>query len=179
MGFFKNMLRRANGMPTDSDVSRALNNLRERVHALQGMALALDAENDSSDDLSLFFFLRMDLLSFSLHIAQSDNILEQKEVDAINVFLGMDMSYADCKTLIEDLGIGDKDFNASVPASFKILTEMAKGSSVGARKFADALITTYEQLGIVIASIDGDFDARERSDLNDYISMLKRYATRF
>lgn len=179
MGFFKNMLRRASGMPTDSEVSRSLNNLRDRVHTLQAMAIAMDAENDSSDDLSLFVFLRMDLLSFSLHIAQSDNVLEQKEVDAINVFLGMDMSFAQCKMLIEDLGLGDKDFNASVPASFKILTEVAKGSTAGARKFADALIATYEQLGIVIASIDGDFDARERRDLDDYISMLKRYAARF
>ena len=142
MGFFKNMLRRASGMPTDSEVSRSLNNLRDRVHTLQAMAIAMDAENDSSDDLSLFVFLRMDLLSFSLHIAQSDNVLEQKEVDAINVFLGMDMSFAQCK-------------------------------------MPDALIATYEQLGIVIASIDGDFDARERRDLDDYISMLKRYAARF
>ena len=179
MGFFKNMLRRANGMPTDSDITRSLNNLRDRVHALQAMALAMDAENDSSDDVSLFVFLRLDLLSFALHIASSDNYLDQKEVDAINVFLGMDMSYAQCKTLIEEAGLGDKDFNASVPSSFKILTEMARGTSAGPARFADALISTYEQLGIVIGSIDGDFDARERRDLDDYIAMLKRYAARF
>lgn len=177
MGFFKDMLRKANGQPTDSEVSRALNGLRDRIHMLQAFAISLDEANDSDDDISLFFFLRLDLLSFSLHIAASDNVLEPNEVDAINAFLGMEMSYSECKSMIEDLGLGSAAFNRALPASFQILTEMARNSDAGARKFANSLIDTYEQLGIVIASIDGDFAASERRDLNNYIDMLRRYAS--
>lgn len=176
MGFFKDVLRKASGQPTESEVNRALNNLRERIFMLQAFALSLDEANDSDDDISLFVFLRMDLLSFSLHIASSDNMLDANEVKAINAFLGMDMSYSECKSMIEDLGLGSALFNRTLPASFQILTEMAKYAEADAIKFAEGLIATYEQLGIVIAKVDGDFDAREQRDLDNYINMLKRYA---
>ena len=176
MGFFKDMLRKANGQQTDSEIQQALLGLRDQIHSLQAFALTLDAANDSSDDISLFAFLRLDLLSFSLHIASSDNVLEPEEVQAINVFLGMDMSYSEAKSMIEDLGLGSAAFNRTMPASFMMLTQLAKGAEADAARFANSLISTYQNLGTVIARIDGSFDSREQTDLNNYIDMLKRYA---
>lgn len=179
MGFFSDMLRKASGMPTESEVRRSLNALRDQILSLQGFAIALDEANNSNDDLSLFVCLRLDLLSFSLHIASSDDYLRPSEVNAINAFLGMDMTYEECKAMIERTELSTAEFNSSVPPSFVILAQMAKEVEADAVRFADAMIKTYKNLGYVIASIDGDFDARERRDLDNYIAMLERYVKTF
>lgn len=180
MGFFRDTLRRAQGLPTESDISLALNALREQIALLNALALTLDASNPSSDDdMSLFLALRIDLMNFALHIASSDGVLEPNEVEAINSFLGMDLSYNDAKFAIEELGLGGHAFVRELPASFQILTEIARGSDADAKEFTMSLINTYRNLGSVIAMVDGDVDPREKQDLDRYINMLERYASTF
>jgi len=178
MGFFRDLLRKANGQSDDSEMQRILEKLRTQIGMLQALAIRMDEINDSDDDISLFAYLQLDLLGFSLHIASADNVLEQSEVDAINVFLGADFSYSDCKSLIEDGGLGSASFNSTIPPSFKLLTEFAKYAEGDAKRFAANLIDTYRVLGMAIAAVDGDFDTRERQNLENYISMLERYAMR-
>ena len=178
MGFFRDLLRKANGQTNDAEMQRILEKLRIQIEMLQSFALAMDAENDSDDDISLFVCLQLDLLSFALHIASSDNVLEQSEVNAINAFLGSDFSYSECKSLIEEGGLGSAVFNSTIPTSFKLLTEFAKYADGDAKGFAASLIYTYKVLGTAIAAVDGDFDAREKQNLDSYISRLEQYAER-
>jgi len=180
MGFFKDVLRRAQGLPTEGDIQDSLNGLRKQIVMLNVLAMALDEANPSTDDdINLTFALRMDLMNFALHIASSDGVLEESEVDAINAFLGTDLSYTECKYAIDEMGLGSHMFSRELPVSFQILTQIAHQSDADAKQFANSLINTYRKLGAVIAMVDGEVDPREKQDLDRYIAMLDRYASTF
>lgn len=179
MGFFKDLLRKSQGLPTDSEIQQAMNGLRMQIKNLNILADGLDAINNSNDDIRLGPALRLDLLNFSLHIAASDGILDKSEVDAINLFLGSNFSFSECKRVIEELGLGSVAFTRELPISFQILTELSRVFDVNAREFAENMISTYIALGSVIASVDGNVSASEQQDLDRYINMLKRYADTF
>lgn len=179
MGFFKDILCKSLGLPTDSEFNQALNGLRSQIARLNVLADGLDILNDSDDDLKLGFALRLDLLNFALHIAASDGRLEQSEVDAINSFLGVNLTYSECKTAIEDLGLGSIAFTRELPISFRILTELSRDADVNTRDFANSMISAYQGLGQVISMVDGEVSQSEHDDLDRYINMLKRYASTF
>lgn len=180
MGFFKDLVRRAQGLPTEKDFQNALDALQNQIIMLNALAVSLDKINCSdSNAMNLTFALRMDLMNFALHIASSDGILEPSEVDAINSFLGTNLSYSECKFAIDEMGLGSHMFSRELPVSFEILTQIAVDVDADAKKFADNLIGTYRNLGAVIAMVDGEVDVRETQDLNRYISMLERYASTF
>ncbi|MGI6105762.1 MAG: hypothetical protein ACOYD7_06210 [Raoultibacter sp.] len=86
MGFFGNILRKAQGLPTDSEVAQSLDNLKAQIAAMNALADSLDAINSDADDVNLGMALRLDMMNFALHIASSDGVLEPSEVDAINLF---------------------------------------------------------------------------------------------
>lgn len=180
MGFFKDLVRRMQGLPTEKDVRNALDALQKQIIMLNALAMSLDELNPPDDNgISLTFALRMDLMNFALHIASSDGVLEPSEVDAINAFLGTNLSYSECKFAIEEMGLGSHAFSRELPISFEILTRIMIGADIDGRKFADNLISTYRNLGAVIARVDGEVDPREMQNLDRYIGMLERYASTF
>lgn len=175
MGFFSKLM----GKPSpEEEVARAIGNLQGRIAALYGLAYTIDEECGLAGAMSISSFLRLDLLSFALHIAASDDVLEPTEVIAINGLLGSDFSYADCKEMIESTDFATKSFHQVLPATFKMLPEVARGHEIGVRGFAKTLAMTYEEIGIVISAIDGDVDPRERRNLDDYVRMLNDYANK-
>lgn len=176
MGLFRDMARKVQGLPTDSEIRQALNDLQIRIHAFQMLADNLDSAAGVRSEEGLGFAVRMDLLNFSLHIASSDGRLDPKEVDAINQFLDLRLTYYECKGLIEKLGLGSNTFNSDLPMSFQTLGSIVKITDAEPRKFANSMIAIYEHLGLVISSVDGDFSETERRDLDRYISRMKSYA---
>lgn len=93
--------------------------------------------------------------------------------------MGYNFTYAECKAAIETLGLGGPAFSRTLPVSFQILTQVCLDVDAEARKFASALIGTYQNLGSVIAMVDGDVSPQEKQDLDRYINMLERYAATF
>lgn len=174
MGFFRDILRKSQGLPTDSEISQGVSALRIQIAKLMLCADGLDAVNNYSSDINLGFALRVDLLSFSLHIAASDGVLEESEVAAINCFLGINMPYDECKRAIEGLGIDT--LTHRIPLSFQMLTEEARSVDLNPRKYADMMIATFQALGQIIAMVDGEIAESERQDLNHYINKLKEFA---
>ena len=175
MGFFSKLMGRQEPSPQEV-MARSIGNLQGRIAALYGLASAIDTECGLSDEFGLSACLRMDLLSFALHIAASDGVLEPSEVIAINGLLGSNFSYADCKEIIETTEFASKSFNQTPPATFTLLSEVARGHEIGARGFAKAMVATYEEIGMIVSMIDGEVDSRERRNLEDFVSMLNRQA---
>ena len=182
MGFFSDMMRRAQGLPTESDVRMALQGLQNQIMMLTNMADAMDSAAAGTEFEDTFgFALRFDLMNFALHIAAADGVLEPSEVQAINMMLGSDFTYGQCKKAIEEQGLGSDELSYGMPRSFMLLTAFAHGTtpSAKAKEFSESLISTYEALGLVIANVDGDFDESEQRDLERYISMLRMWASKF
>ena len=174
MGFFSRLMG-VQGNSSQQELARAVSNLIARIDILYSLAHDMDVDYGFSGVYSISSSVRMDLLSFALHIAASDGVLEQNEVNAINTLLSANFTYADCKEIIEETDFATKGFNSLVPITFKLLTELAKAHPDIAREFAEGLASTYREIGLVVAAADGYIDSRERRNLDDFTDMLYRY----
>ena len=185
MGFFKDMWRKAQCLPTESEIAQSLRELRTQIDRMKAQADDFDAVNANNDneyfkgDMKLGAALRFDMLNYALHIAASDGVLEQPEVDAINSFLGVDLTYDECLVAINNLGLGGASFSRELPVTFQILSDISGYPAFGAKQFAENLIVVDRMLGTLISSIDGDATSQELADKAKYIKMLERYASTF
>ncbi len=172
MGLFRDLYNAATGR---NIVEQTFQQLRTDIAALQAGAHMLDEKCLSNKSgYGLLEVLTADLVYYALMIADSDYVIDSAEVEAINAFMGTSITKADCESLARSMRYELAGMKNEVPLSFKILTDGP--DRYEARKFAKDMITVYEDLGICIASIDGNVDSRELKNMQEYTAMLKRYA---
>lgn len=178
MGFFKDLVLKANGLPTEAEQKKQ-DALKMQVASLYVLAQAIDNEVDFEDDVTLLNALQFDLLNFAMFIASADGHIDQSEIDAINEFLGMNLTRQQCDLLTRDSPIGSKEATEGIPESFMMLSACADLSGIDAREFALGMVITYFLLGDIIASADGYADAKERAEVAGYARKLQALANMF
>ncbi len=177
MGFFSNLYNAAAGKVSD----KVSGSVRSKIASLQSAAETFDRKYSlQSKGVNMWAMITSDLVLYALMIADSDYDIDYDEIRSINKMLGLDLSYSQYQSLIREMGKSWESFSREVPLTMRILIpEIAMSSVVDARMFAKHLIEIYDDLGFIVSAADGDVDSRELINKQNYVAMLKRYASRF
>ena len=166
MGLFSDLKNRVLGMPTKSEVRQTLAQLRTSIANLYSSADKTDRECGTN----FGYLIRLDLLMFSLHIANSDDRLDAREVEAINYLLLADFSYEECKRILDKNADGIRYYTSNVPTTFE---EIASSPDIPS-DFLRMFVVVYAGIGTVISASDGEISKSEEQDILDFTDMLTK-----
>lgn len=122
-----------------------------------------------------------DILRFLLYLSAADGTLNEQEIQVFQAITDVRTSADEMIHLTRMYDLTSARFEASVPASFQIVTEaerkaIALGAVINSKKNTQEIFAEFfAYVGDIMVHADGAAQSREQRNLDVYLNTLRQY----
>lgn len=120
---------------------------------------------------------RMEFVELFLYLSASDGVIDDAEVEVLNKVFETALTAQDCKDIIIEHDIYSNRFQNKLPLLFTVALYVdermkARGADL-TNSLVETLLSSYQTVGMIVTSIDGDIASQEKADLYGYLNSIR------